>query len=309
MGNAFNFNWEPGLIEWLQSHMGNFGVKLASVCSAFGEELILIAILCFLYFVYDKNTGKFVAKSLMVTGVLNSELKNIFCRLRPYFVHDNVKILKPVDPDADLYDVAAQGYSFPSGHSSNASSVYVGAAVYMKKRIITIIAIILTLLVGISRFCVGAHYPTDVLCGWAVGIVSIVLICILEKYCSRKWVIYVILAVIGLPGIFFCTTNDYFTNYGMMLGFFLGDLFECRYVKFENTKNVLRGILRMLGGAAVYLVLNTLLKLPFGSEFLDSGTLAAHLVRLFRYMIVLFSVIGAYPLLFRFTARIGNTTK
>ena len=84
-----------------------------------------------------------------------------------------------------------------------------------------------------------------------------------------------------------------------MGGFFLAMPFEERFVRFENTTNILRGILRIAGGFAVYLGLNTLLKLPFSSEFLETATMAAFMVRFARYFIVGFVTLGVYPLVFR----------
>mgnify|MGYP006974383452 CR=1 FL=1 len=55
---------------------------------------------------------------------------------------------------------------------------------------------------------------------------------------------------------------------------------------------------RVLGGGAVYFGLNTLLKLPFSSAFLSSGTTLAYLVRVLRYALILFAVVALYPLLF-----------
>lgn len=294
-------------MEWIQARLGNAGISIASLCSALGEETIMVVLLCFLYFFWDKEAGKYVARRFMSVLVFNAEIKNIFCRLRPYFVHDNVQILKPVDPKADIYDVAAQGYSFPSGHSSNASSTYIATACAFREKWITIVAIVATALVGISRFCVGAHYPTDVLCGWALGLVGVFGYSLLESKIKDRRIIYIILALIGLPGFFYCTTNDFYTGYGMMIGFFLGDLFEERYVNFENTRNVIRGILRIAIGGGLYLGLNALLKLPFKAispDFLDSGTTAAYLVRTFRYMIVIFIVMGVYPMVFKKTDKL-----
>ena len=55
-------------MEWLQDHIGSFGVKFMSACSAFGEETILIAVMCVLYFIYDKEAAKFVARRFMIAG-------------------------------------------------------------------------------------------------------------------------------------------------------------------------------------------------------------------------------------------------
>lgn len=291
-------------MAWIQAHLSGAGVAIASFCSRMGEEIIMVALLCFLYFYWDKEAGKFVARRFIPTMMFNAWIKNLVCRLRPYFVHDSVQILKPVDPKADIYDIAAQGYSFPSGHSANAASSYIGTAVAFREKWITAVAIILTALVGISRFCVGAHYPTDVLAGWGLGLILVFGYSLLEKKIKDRRIIYIIFAVVGLAGFFFCKTNDFYTAYGMMLGFFAGDLFEERFVDFENTRNVLRGILRVCIGGGLYLGLNTLLKLPFGKEFLDSGTTLAYLVRTVRYTIVIFIIMGVYPMVFKKTDKL-----
>ena len=98
-----------------------------------------------------------------------------------------------------------------------------------------------------------------------------------------------------VPGWFFCKSTDYYTGFGFLTGFILATEFEERFVKFETKRNVLRWILRLLIGIGLYFAVNTLLKLPFSSDFLDSGTTLAYAVRAMRY----FVIIGAYPLLFR----------
>ena len=50
-----------------------------------------------------------------------------------------------------------------------------GCIVILAGAVILVIGIGLPLLVGISRFILGVHYPTDVLVGWLMGIVLIVL--------------------------------------------------------------------------------------------------------------------------------------
>lgn len=294
-------------MEWIQAHLGNAGVALSSLFTTFGEEVIMVVLLCFLYFYWDKEAGKFVARRLMTVMVFTAGIKNIFCRLRPYFVHDNVQILKPVDSKADIYDVAAQGYSFPSGHSANASAAYGSTACAFREKWITVTAFVIIALVGISRFCVGAHYPTDVLAGWTLGAVGIIIYTLLEKKIKDRRIIYLIYVIVTLPGFLYCKTTDFYTQYGMMLGFFLGDLFEERFVDFENTRNVFHGVLRIAVGGGLYLGLNALLKLPFNliaPDFLASATTAAFLVRTVRYTIIIFLIMGVYPMLFAKTDRL-----
>ena len=47
------------------------------------------------------------------------------------------------DSSADPMDIAAQGYSFPSGHSSNSSVVMASVAYFFKKKIFTVLAVII----------------------------------------------------------------------------------------------------------------------------------------------------------------------
>lgn len=303
VGNTFFFDWEISLIVWLQAHMGAFGTALASFISAFGEELACVAVIGFLYWCYDKRFGRFVGLNVLVGIVLNPMIKNIFVRRRPYFDNSGIQCLKPVDKSADIYNISAQEFSFPSGHSANAVAVYGSLAEYSKRRILTVIAVVLSLLIGVSRFCLGVHYPTDVLCGWLLGLVIIVAVPWLQSKFKNPSLFYCLLLLITLPGFFYCKSADYYSGYGMMLGFVLGNEIEQRYVNFENTRNPLRSILRVVGGVAMFFGLNTLLKLPFSSDFLNSGTTAAFLVRTLRYAIVIFADIGVYPLLFKVTGR------
>jgi len=306
MANVFYFEWEVALMEFIQAHLGNFGTALASFFTLFGQEAIMIAVLGFFYWAYDKKCGRYIGINIIAGAVVFPMVKNIFLRSRPYMDHTTIKCLKAVDPEADIYDIAAQGYAFPSGHSTNSMLTYGSVARYQKKKVITIIASIIIFCVGVSRFCVGVHYPTDVLCGWAIGLVLLFLMPWLSSKFKKEWHLYILMLVLGLPGFFYCTSNDFYTSYGMMIGAFAGFLFEEKYVHFENTRSILQSILRVVIGAGLFFGLNSALKLPFSSEFLESGTTLAFLVRTIRYALVIFYLIGAYPMLFKYFDRIGK---
>ncbi len=300
IGNTFFFQWEVTLMEWLQANLGSAAISLMSFFSVFGEELPLILIVGFLYWSYDKKLGRIMGLSAIMGLTWNTMIKNVVLRRRPYFDHENINILRVVEPNADIYDISAQGYSFPSAHSTNAVTVFGSLAANMRRRWMVIIATIIPILTGISRFVVGAHYPTDVMAGWLLGITSVTVVHILQKRVKSTIRLYGILLVITLPGFFYCRTEDYFTSMGLMLGFMGGTLLDDRFVHFENTKKPLFMVLRVLGGLVVYLVINTLLKLPFSKEFLSDGSTAALMIRCARYAIVSFVAFGGYPMVFRF---------
>ena len=298
-GNTFFFPWEVNLMEWLQAHIPSAGISIISLFSMFGEELLMILILGFVYWSYDKNLGRTMGLSALMGLSWNTMAKNIALRRRPYFDHEGIKILRVVEPKADIYDISAQGYSFPSGHSTNAATVFGSLAVNLRKRWVTVIAIVIPLLTGFSRFVVGAHYPTDVLGGWLLGIISVLVIQQLQKRVKNSLVLYGILLVTAVPGFFYCKSADYFTSVGLLIGFMGGTLLEERYVRFENTRKPLWMAVRVVGGLVIYFALSTILKLPFSKEFLSNGSTAALLVRCARYVIIAFVEFGIYPMLFK----------
>lgn len=300
-GRTFFLAWEVGLMQWLQSHVPAAGLSAISAISMFGEELVLIVILGLIYWGWDKRFGKRLGLAVLMGLVWNTMIKNVVLRRRPYFDHEEIKILRPVEPEADIYDISAQGYSFPSGHSTNAAGVYGGIAAGARRRWVTVCALVLILLVGFSRVVVGAHYPTDVIGGWALGAAVVLLTGWLQERIRSTVILYAVLLATAAPGIFYCRSADYFTGLGLLIGFMGGALLEERFVRFENTKSPLRMILRLAGGIAIYMVLNKVLKLPFSEAFLAGGTLPALLVRCARYMIIAFVDFGVYPLAFRGT--------
>ncbi len=74
--------------------------------------------------------------------------------------------------------VTATGYSFPSGHTMNATA-FLGFIAYVtitehrialhKKVLIIFTACFVIFSISVSRIYLGVHYPSDILAGWAAG--------------------------------------------------------------------------------------------------------------------------------------------
>lgn len=84
-------------------------------------------------------------------------------------------------PDAELFLIEQGGWSFPSGHAIT-SMFFFGMAIWLVRRnvenrimanILTVLLAIPMVMIGVSRVYLGVHYPTDVLAGWCLGIVTI----------------------------------------------------------------------------------------------------------------------------------------
>jgi undecaprenyl-diphosphatase len=109
------------------------------------------------------RTALFVFVASVGGWLLNGFLKELFQRPRPEVV-------------PHLRDVMSQ--SFPSGHALTSAVVFLtlGALLMrISERRVTkfyciAVAMLATVLVGLSRLYLGVHYPTDVLAGWIIGL-------------------------------------------------------------------------------------------------------------------------------------------
>lgn len=91
-------------------------------------------------------------------------------------------------PEEDLRLVEVSYQSFPSGHAANSTIAYVTLALLLfddprHRRIAAIVAVLLALLIGISRPMLGVHWPSDVVGGWAFGLLWVgVVLAVMERW-------------------------------------------------------------------------------------------------------------------------------
>ena len=298
-GYTWAFEFENQLILWLQSlgQQGSFIYYFMQFFTLFGEEYILIGVIGLVYWGINKERGEQLALSVMASNLTFPLIKNIVKRTRPFHSHPEILNLKDVE-----------GYSFPSGHSTGSASTFVGAAVVMRdakqkwlRKVLIVCAIAIPMLVALTRMYLGAHYLTDVLCGLAIGTGMVFLVNWLWNIVPNRMYIFAGILLVGLSGFFYCTTNDFYTGYGIMVGLTCGFLFEHKVVKFENTKTWWRVALRLLGGGIIYIGLNAAIKAVVGAIYptFEDDFQFQRFFRTIRYAIIVFTAIGLYPMLFK----------
>ena len=109
-----------------------------------------------------RHMALFLCGSVLGGLAAGTTLKDVFQRPRP---------------DLVPYSVYVSGASFPSGHSMMSAVTYLtlGALLarsHQRKRLkayFLLMAIFLTVAVGVTRVYLGVHWPTDVLAGWTAG--------------------------------------------------------------------------------------------------------------------------------------------
>ncbi|MBP3475530.1 MAG: ABC transporter substrate-binding protein [Lachnospiraceae bacterium] len=155
---------EIKVLDFIQTIRTPAGDVFMSHITRLGDAGIIWIILAVILLIIPKTrrSGIIVTAALLVDVVLcNCILKNVFARVRPYDVNTSVQLL--IDRQKD--------FSFPSGHTA-ASFASVTALYYARNRKLCTAALVLAVVLAFSRLYLYVHYPTDILGGIVIGILS-----------------------------------------------------------------------------------------------------------------------------------------
>ena len=165
-GNVAGF--DNSVYNAISSLKSNFMTAFLKGITKFADEepIILIDIVA-LIVIKNRKIGASIALNLATSAFFNNIIKEIVQRPRP---------------PMELRMVEESSFSFPSGHAMTGMAFY-GLIIYFvfknvkDKKVRNTICTVLSLLiflVGISRIYLGVHYASDVLAGFAFGIVYLV---------------------------------------------------------------------------------------------------------------------------------------
>ncbi len=224
--------FDPGLTDVLRDVLPGLG-DFFFLVTQLGGTLFYVVALLIAYWAYNKR-GAILLSYLLIVSILSEYfLKVIIANDRPPASNWH--------PSAD-----PPNYSTPSGHSQNSATLYGWLTTRIKTWWMALISVILVGLIGISRIYLGVHYLGDVLFGWGLGIVIVVLFVYLEKptrdYLSRYNTEHLLL-VLMIAGFLLTLIasvlppppNDNLGAYGgLTMGLAIGLILEMRFVNFTT---------------------------------------------------------------------------
>ena len=140
--------------SWLESPMKFF--------SFLGSENFFLIFLPLLYWCVEAAVGIRVGFIMFVGATFNELFKMSFHGPRPYWV------------STDIRGMASEtGFGVPSGHSEMGAGLWGMIAAYYRKTWVSVAALLLIFLIGLSRLYLGVHFPHDVLVGWTFGFITL----------------------------------------------------------------------------------------------------------------------------------------
>jgi membrane-associated phospholipid phosphatase len=173
--------FDINVIAFRVAHIGAGLITVMKIITFFGSMWFLIGayIILIAFFIYKKNYRYSIVIAIIPLGAIGISIlfKELFHRTRP----ELPLITRLTD------------YSFPSGHAFS-SFVFCSILAYLVwhrivqpiwKWLISALLLFFTLLIGMSRIVLNVHFATDVIGGFSLGIMWMILMYAI----FQKWLI------------------------------------------------------------------------------------------------------------------------
>ena len=275
------------------------------------DSKTVLVIMAVVYWGISKKFGTFLLMGWNANRLVNGFLKITVCAYRPW-------IRDPRIVPFENSIRSATGYSFPSGHSTNAASVYGGGMLWRNFPVtLRVLFGVFIVLVPLSRLYLGVHTPQDVLCGTVIGLLTMGLTLKmmrqLEKHPEHERIVSVIgIALAAALGAYAALKSypadydaagkllvdggkmarDTFKCSGWVAGFLIGRILERRLVGFSTdiagAERAARIVAGLLGYYAVSLILASWIK----------GWAAEASAAVLSCFLQMFYIVFLFPLIF-----------
>lgn len=240
------------MLQDLRNATGGLFDEFFNALSKFAVD-ILPFLPYIVFWCVSKRWGYRFLATIWSGEMLNGLIKLTVCAYRPWIRSELI------EPAGDS-KVAATGYSFPSGHTMCATTLYGTAFVWQKeeqRRWLAVVCAVLIGLTGFSRNFLGVHTPQDVLVGFTESVLLIIIVGAVSKRVSGNEKLLDLLTLLGAVAVVCALIyilvkpypmdyvdgkllvdpqkmmNDSFKACGGTLGFLIGSYVERHYLHYE----------------------------------------------------------------------------
>lgn len=181
-GNGPVVRADRRVLGWMVDHRSAALTSVMRSVTALGDVRVVVLVgalaIAWLFASHRRDLTVVLVVSSAGTWLLVNAVKHLVERPRP--------------PQA-VRLVAAGGWSFPSGHAGQATATYLAIGLLgwlvLRSRAARWTALVAALLVagavGISRIYLGVHWSSDVVAGWSLGLVWLLVLLGVATYTSR----------------------------------------------------------------------------------------------------------------------------
>ena len=238
-------DWGLSVITTLQRLSPAFDLPFR-LFTLLGDEVFLLLFLPLVYWCLDRRLGSRLTVLVLLSAYLNVVAKALAGQPRPI----------ELAPDIALIHEATYG-GFPSGHTQNSVVLwgYLGARV--RQRWLWIVVALMLVLIPLSRVYLGVHFPTDLLGGYAIGavllVLSLALVPPVQRWLRGLTLVGQLAVAVGAPLLLalLFATDEGITASATLMGMGVGFTVEPRWVGFRPGRKWGRRVLGYLLGVTV----------------------------------------------------------
>ena len=284
-------------VPWLDTAM--------AAITHLGEETVFMVAALFVFWCVSKRHGYYLLAIGFAGTVLNQFLKLLFRIPRPWVLDSDFTIVESARAQAT-------GYSFPSGHSQNAIGTFGGIARFTRRKWVRVAAIVVAVLVPLSRMYLGVHTPLDVGVAAVIAVALVfALYPLMERSDSQHGVMGAVLAVmlaLAVGYLLFVSLYPFPADVdaanlahgvenawkllGATVGMLVGWWLDVRFIHFDTRAVWYVQLIKLVGGLALLLGIRAALKAPLAAA-LGAGAGGA-----VRYGVMVLFAAAVWPMVF-----------
>lgn len=270
-----------------------------------GEETVFMVAALFVFWCVSKRHGYYLLAVGFAGTVLNQFLKLLFRIPRPWVLDSDFTIVESARAQAT-------GYSFPSGHTQNAVGTFGGIARFTRRKWVRVAAIVVAVLVPLSRMYLGVHTPLDVGVAAVIAVALVfALYPLMERSDSRHGVMGAVLAVmlaLAVGYLLFVSLYPFPADVdaanlasgvenawkllGATVGMLVGWWLDVRFIHFDTRAVWYVQLIKLVGVLALLLGIRAALKAPLAAA-LGAGAGGA-----VRYGVMVLFAAAVWPMVF-----------